>query len=495
MKKHTIELVPLGKKLIIGEGVPLIDILHEYGIEFPCGGKGTCGRCRVKVLKGEIRTDKYHRDQLSKLKLDPSWRLACLSRCTSDLVLEVAQYEAMFKADESSFDFTPGEGLGVAFDLGTTTLVGQLLDLETGRILGVDTALNPQAKFGGDLISRIESAMGGSGEEMVGMIREKTGEMMHALCRGCGKEIRKVIMVGNTVMQHLFCDADVTPLATYPFEPPDLGKRVFSAGDLGWNVPVESVEFYPSIGSFVGSDILAGIMAAGMHTREETTVLIDIGTNGEIVIGNREGLLCASTAAGPAFEGSKISMGMLATTGAISRVTADGDHWEYQVIGNAEPRGICGSGLIDVVALLLEGGKIGGFGEILSGEGEIALAGQVRVTQRDIQEFQLAKAAIATGLEILMDRLSIGPDHIRQVYIAGGFGSYINLDNVVRTGMLRCDPERMRQLGNTALIGAKMFLFGDGSGAASILEKTTHVHLESEPRFQDLYIKHMEFTR
>jgi uncharacterized 2Fe-2S/4Fe-4S cluster protein (DUF4445 family) len=234
-------------------------------------------------------------------------------------------------------------------------------------------------------------------------------------------------------------------------------------------------------------------MAAGMHTGEEMTVLIDLGTNGEIVMGNRDGLLCASTAAGPAFEGSKISMGMLATTGAISRVTGDGEHWEYQVIGNTEPRGICGSGLIDVVALLLKEGKIGGFGEILTGEGKIGLAGQVSITQRDIQEFQLAKAAIATGLEILMDRLAIGPEQIHRVYIAGGFGSYINLGNVVRTGMLGCDPGRMRQMGNTALIGAKMFLFGDGSGAASILKKTSHVNLESESRFQDLFIKNLEF--
>ncbi|MEN8201033.1 MAG: ASKHA domain-containing protein [Bacteroidota bacterium] len=493
MKTVSVKLVPLGKVIQTREGTPLIDILHEYGVEFPCGGKGSCGKCRVKVLEGEIDTNSQHLDKLRALDLGDDWRLACLSKCSEDLVLEVGQYNTLIKADETSFDFIPGEGLGIAIDLGTTTLVGQLLDLSTGKILAVETALNPQKKFGSDLISRLESALDGQRKEMTSLIRQKIGQMIEAMLTEHAGQVQKILLVGNTVMQHFFCDFEIESLSFYPFESDKLGMKYFKAGELDWVPETKRICFYPSIGSFVGSDILAGIMATGMHQREAYTVLIDLGTNGELVIGNRDRIVCASTAAGPAFEGAKISMGMLATTGAIASVrVAEGD-WKYDVIGNVEPVGICGSGLFDVIALLLENGVLGQFGEILSGESEVKLAGQVVLTQKDIQEIQLAKAAISTGLELLLRKLNLGIDDINRVYLAGGFGSYINLENVKKTGMLLCDIDRMSQLGNSALIGAKMFLFEDASVADSILSVTTHVNLESEPGFQDMFVDNLAF--
>ena len=495
MKTFSVKLVPLGKVIRARQGTPLMDILHEFGVEFPCGGKGSCGKCKVKVLDGVIETDQAHLDKLTELELEPEWRLACRSRCTEDLVLEVGQYETIIKADETIFDFTPGKGTGIAIDIGTTTLVGQLMDLSTGHILAVETAMNSQRKFGSDLISRLESALHGDREEMVQLIRHQLGQMIESLCAGRTDSVQKIVLVGNTVMQHFFCDYDIRALSFYPFESPNLGAVALNTKKLEWSIHSESTMFYPSIGSFVGSDILAGIMATGMHQREKYSVLIDLGTNGELVVGNRERIVCASTAAGPAFEGAKISMGMLATTGAISTVRVERGDWQYGIIGNVEPLGICGSGLIDVIALLLNGGLLGDFGEILSGETEIQLAGEVVLTQKDIQEIQLAKSAISTGLELLLRKLSIESDQIDRVFIAGGFGSYINLANVRRIGMIQYETERMHQLGNSALIGAKMFLFEKPSVADFILSITNHINLESESDFQDIFIENLTFSQ
>jgi uncharacterized 2Fe-2S/4Fe-4S cluster protein (DUF4445 family) len=241
----------------------------------------------------------------------------------------------------------------------------------------------------------------------------------------------------------------------------------------------------------VGSDILAGIMATGIHQKESFAALIDLGTNGEIVIGNRKELVCASTAAGPAFEGSNISVGMRAVTGAVSSLKLEEGRIEASVIGNTTPKGICGSALIDAIAILRQMNLIGMFGEISSGESKVELAGNIQLSQKDINEFQLAKAALAAGMEILAKTLGIGLSQIEAVYIAGGFGTYINIDNVVATGMIEVSGEKIRKMGNTALIGAKMFLFKNIDEVNEILSKTRHINLESDPAFQDIYVGKM----
>jgi uncharacterized 2Fe-2S/4Fe-4S cluster protein (DUF4445 family) len=488
-----IRIHPSGKVLRARKGSSLKDALHGFGVEFPCGGRGTCGKCAVRVLEGSFDPDSRHRKCLDELKLGPGWRLACMSSCQSDMVLEIGQYETLIQADETPFEFNPGEGLGVAVDLGTTTLVVQLVDLETGHILAVETDLNPQARYGSDLISRLEAALAGGSGELTGMIRARIGAMVQAVCFSKTSVLTKIVLVGNTVMQHFFCGSDIRPLSFYPFHSPDLGMKCFTSRELGWTVRCDSICFYPSIGSFVGSDILAGIEATGMHRQEFHSVLIDLGTNGEIVAGNREGLLCASTAAGPAFEGARISMGMLAKTGAIATVRSIKEGAGFSVIGDTEPLGICGSGLIDAVGVLLSEGFLGEFGEILSGSQEVMIATPVRLTQKDIHEFQLAKAAIAAGIEILLGGLGIQPQQVTRVFIAGAFGSYIDPGNVLRTGMLDFREEVIHKRGNTAMMGARMFLFTEPSEVQSILERTRHMNLESEPRFQDLYVDHMKF--
>lgn len=496
MKTFSVKLIPLGKEISVIEGTPLLDVLNEYGLEFPCGGRGSCGRCRIKLLEGDISLDPYHKEKLEKLKLDKSWRLACLSECHSDLSLEIGQFETIIQADESSFDFTPGSGLGLAFDLGTTTLVGQLVDLASGKILAVETAMNPQRKFGSDLISRVEAALGEGAGEMTRMIREKIGEMTLALMKEHGRVLDKMVIVGNTVMHHFFCGYDIKPLSFYPFDSKLLGMAEFTSVDLAWEgVLCKDIKFYPGIGSFVGSDILAGILATGMYRKESYTLLIDLGTNGEIVVGNKDRLICASTAAGPAFEGANISQGMQATTGAISSISLDEKVWKISVIGNAISRGICGSGLIDAVYMIRERGLIGDFGEILSGDGEIALDKNVSLTQKDIQEFQLAKAAIQAGVLILLRELGIEDKELEKVFIAGGFGNYINLDHLNAIGMLEIPVERMFKLGNSALMGAKMFLFEQPDKLNTILDLTRHISLEGEADFQDIFVDRLIFKK
>ena len=515
-RKATINLQPLGKSVSVNPRTPLKDILHEFGVEFPCGGKGTCGSCKVKLLKGELAIDRVQQQKLAKLKLAENWRLACFCSVETDVTLEISQFDTIILADNSTFDFKPQTGFGIAVDLGTTTIAVQMVNLENGHVLDSVSDVNPQARFGGDLISRIQSCLDGNFDELQNLVRSKIGAMIQSILEKNPVEASKVAIVGNTVMHHIFSGLKVNSLSFYPFHSPNLGVQKFAPIDLKWALPeTTKIEFYPSIGSFVGSDILAGIAATKMAERENYSVLIDLGTNGEIVVGNCNKIICASTAAGPAFEGAKISQGMRAITGAISSVAASpnlpisrdklseggesGDinsiinkvQLNCHVIGNVAAKGICGSGLIDIMAILLNHDKIGMFGEINNGDESVALTSKVSVTQQDIREFQLAKAAIAAGIQILLNHLKISYSQIDKVFIAGGFGNFLNIENVIRTGLIECEAGKIIKLGNTALIGAKMFLFEDEKFTQKILNKTTHINLEGDPNFQDIYIEKM----
>lgn len=489
-RKATINLQPLGKSFSVNTGTPLKDVLHEFGVEFPCGGKGTCGSCKVKLLNGELAIDPVQQQKLHKLKLSENWRLACFCKVETDITLEITQFENIILADNSTFDFKPQTGFGVAVDLGTTTIVVQLVNLENGHVLDSVSDVNPQARFGGDLISRIQSCLDGNFDELQNLVRSKIHEMIQSILEKQPLEVSKVAIVGNTVMHHIFSGLPVNTLSFYPFHSPDLGVQVFLPTELKWKLPeIARIEFFPSIGSFVGSDILAGIAATKMGESEKYSVLIDLGTNGEIVVGNRDKIICASTAAGPAFEGAKISQGMRATTGAISSVDFENNELKTHVIGNVTAKGICGSGLIDIMAILINNEQIGMFGEINNGEESVPLTNKVSITQQDIREFQLAKAAIATGIQILLNHLKISYSEVDKVFIAGGFGNFLNIENVIRTGLIECEPDKIVKLGNTALIGAKMFLFEDETFTQKILDKTTHINLEGDPNFQDIFIE------
>lgn len=488
-----VKLEPLGRSLDVPAGTPLQDVLAAFGVEFPCGGQGRCGGCRVRLRRGFLAVSRVEKNFLAPGEIAAGWRLACCATVSDNITLEVGQWETAVLADHARFAFTPREGLGIAVDLGTTTVVAQLIDLQTGQVLGVRSALNPQGRFGSDVMSRIQAALEGNQDVLVAAARGVVGDLVAGLVEGLEdptREVAEVVSVGNTVMHHFFCDLDVRPLAAAPFDTPNLGERRFAAADLGWKLPANPpVRFLPCLGGFVGSDVLAGIVATGMHREERPVILIDLGTNGEIVIGNRRELFFASTAAGPAFEGGRISMGMRATAGAIAAVAVQDGRFCCRVLGGVEPRGLCGSGLVDAVAAGLETGAILPSGRLRDNGRPLQLMAPVEVTQQDIRQLQLAKAAISAGLKVLRRRSGLGGDI--PIYLAGAFGNYVRAESARRIGLIDAPAECVFAVGNAALRGAKMALFlghGEDADFSELRRRARHVPLATDPSFQETFI-------
>ncbi len=499
-----VELQPMGRTLGVRRGCPLQDVLFAQGVEFPCGGHGRCRGCRVRLLAGSLPVTPEDARLLSPADTADGWRLACRARADGDLRIELAQWEASILADDTVLSFVPRSGLGIAVDLGTTTLAAQLLDLRTGCVLAVRTALNDQARHGADIMSRIGFAMQGGGRrELTRVIRDQIGGLASALVADAGGAARAdpvadVVIVGNTAMHHLFADLDVGPLSRFPFEPEDDGLLSFSADALGWSLPGNPrVRFLPCLGGFVGSDLLAGLLATRLHESDEPAALVDLGTNGEIVVGNRGRMLCASTAAGPAFEGARVSMGMRAVTGAISEVRVRDGRMHCRVLGDVAPRGLCGSGLVDAVAAGLDLGRIDPTGRLSHGDA-LELAPPVALRQADIRELQLAKAAIAAGLRILLEQWGARPDQLARLHLAGAFGNYINRASARRIGLLDFPDATVLPSGNTALLGAKLVLLAndaDDGTFAALRSRVRHVSLGEDARFQDIFVDEMRFPQ
>ena len=484
-----IELDPLGIVLDAEQGSTLESILAMHGVEFPCGGAGTCGGCRVQVLAGAAEPQEADLLVLTDAELAAGYRLACRIRADSPLKLKVDQWSMPVLSDDAAGAASLRHGLAVAIDLGTTTLAAQLIDQKTGAVLGLRTALNPQSAHGADVMSRVRFSL--SNGELTTLIRSCLAQMIADLADGRAAEIVEVVLVGNTVMHHLFCGLDAEPLAHVPFRSPNLGEQRFSPQQLGWNLPASAViRFLPCLGGFVGSDILAGIHAVGMGASENLMALVDLGTNGEIAIGNRHGIVCASTAAGPAFEAGSIRMGMRAATGAIARVSIQEGQMRATVIGDAEPRGICGSGLVDAVAAGLEIGAILSSGRFANGTKIFPVQSPVVLYQSDIRELQLAKAAIASGFRLLIKHLGVAADDVQSLSLAGAFGNYVQIDSAIGVGMLETPKERIHAAGNTALRGAKILLL---SNSEPVLPEIEHISLAADSGFQDEYVKCMTF--
>jgi uncharacterized 2Fe-2S/4Fe-4S cluster protein (DUF4445 family) len=267
--------------------------------------------------------------------------------------------------------------------------------------------------------------------------------------------------------------------------------------DLGWDLPDDAVvRFLPCLGGFVGSDILAGILATGIGEGAELAALVDLGTNGEIAIGNAEKILCASTAAGPAFEAGRIRMGMRAATGAIAHVAARNGSLECRVIGGSAARGVCGSGLVDAAAAGLDLGAILPNGRLAAGAREFPLTATVALTQADLRELQLAKGAIAAGLRILAGRWGAGVGDIRRIHLAGAFGNYVDIGSARRIGLIEGEAERIFPAGNASLRGVKMALLAPSkrdAWIAGVRARTEHVPLAQDPKFQDTFVECLPF--
>ena len=463
----------------------LADQLFAAGVEFPCGGESACGGCKVRVLEGEVPVTAGMREALSEQEIRQGWRLACCALSAGSVVVEVEQWSPRVLTDEAPVahlePIEPRAGRGAAIDLGTTTLVVQVVDLGSGEVMRVATALNPQARYGADVMSRLQYDLRHPGE-LGRVIRQALGQMLGA------EPLCEVLVAGNTAMHHLFCGLPVEPLTHAPFVSPSLGGYRFAEADLAWPGPAE---FLPCLGGFVGSDLLCGIVATGLDQQSRPRALFDIGTNGEVVVGSAQGIVCASTAAGPAFEGGRIGAGMRAGTGAIDSVHVRDGALACHVIGGGAPRGVCGSGLVDAAACGVELGLIGANGRLSYPDKGLPLVGGVALAQSDIRELQLAKGAMAAGLRMLA-----GPG-VEKLSLAGAFGNYIRQPSARAIGLL---PEDLpvEPVGNSALRGARTLLLSPGTRQArlkGIAALTRHIELAADPNFQYLFAEMMSLAR
>ena len=497
--KVRITLLPLNQSFEVAKESQLHDILFNYGVEFPCGGHARCRGCRVRIKEGYLPITDPQRNILDEKELNEGWRLACEGRVQDDLIIELDQWKSDVLSDDSDFQFSPMEGLGVAIDLGTTTLAAQLVNRETGEVLAVETAINPQAKYGGDIMTRIDAASRlVKQNEMQLLIRSKLNDMIIDLFHSSNEKnsrLKRIIIVGNAVMHNIFCGIDVEPMGYHPFEPVSNDLELYTPSELRWDLNEDvTIEFLPGVGSFIGSDILIGVWAKNMIESDDIKVLVDLGTNGEIMVGNKDKILAASTAAGPAFEGAGISMGMRAATGAISTVMTRNGEIIPKVLGSEKARGICGSGLVDAISVYLDDGSIKADGRFLNGE-SIMVMDPVVITQKDIRELQLAKGAIATGIRLLLKEFNAEEKDVSEVYLSGAFGNYISKRSARRIGLLNFPQKKITTAGNTALLGAKMALFNQSkiNNFYEIREKTTHLDLSMHPDFTDIFAELVNF--
>lgn len=499
VQSAKLTIVPGNMEVTLPVGTPLKDILHDYGVEFPCGARGICRGCRVKVVHGEWKPNETERSLFTGHEIEEGFRIACMGVIKSDVTLHIEQWQPHILTDHASFNFIPQDGYGIAVDIGTTTIAAQLLDRQTGTIVATQSCINPQVRHGSDLISRIHFAVYENGMHVLTeLIRDTVFALVKKLMHEIPShsKINRIVLTGNTVMHHLFCGINPAPLSKYPYESQDIGLIRMKVDEIGWDTSqVDEIIFLPCIGSFIGSDLLAGILVTGMYQSDQWVALVDLGTNGEIIVGNRDRIIAASTAAGPAFEAGNISIGMRAENGAIYKVSSRDDQIICETIGNIPARGICGSGLVDAVAVGLANDMIHGSGKIQLPGKKMPLCGGLHLEQKDIRQLQLAKAAIAVGMEILIEEIGISDEEVQTVYLAGAFGNYISIESAQRIGMLNFTGDKILPAGNTALRGTKMALNIDETWMQDILKKTKHVSLSTSGEFQERYITHMHFPQ
>ena len=484
----------------VTEQCSVLDVLQAQGvrIQATCGGAGTCGRCQVLVRDAQ----------------GLGHRLACATPVSDGMEVVVERVGAMDVVQSGAAGaFPPDEGAagyGVAVDIGTTTLVAHLHDLASGKRLATVGRVNPQAAFGGDVISRISASIDGKLDLMTGAIRNAICEMTDALCRAAGVERGQVLrtsVVGNTVMQHIAAGLPPDSIGYSPFTPLSL---------FGDEREVESVgpcRFARCIAGYVGGDVVAGMLVRGMDDGG-TRLFMDLGTNGEMALFANGRVKCCATAAGPVFEGANIHLGMPAMPGAVSKVAFEDGRVAVSTVAGAAPVGICGTGVIDAVALMLGLGVVDETGRLLGAdELDDPLARLVGVedggnvfyltpdrslyiTQGDVRSLQLAKAAVCAGVLTLVEAAGIEISDVEGLEIAGGFGAFLNLESAAAVGLF---PRELlccaSSVGNTAAEGASALLVSGAARAreAELAEKCDYLELSISPEFNGFYVEMMGF--
>ena len=475
------------------EGESLLVACARGGVIFsaPCGGRHRCGKCKVRVLEGKVAGDEPD---------SGGWVLACLACPVSDLVINSPENSIITSNEVSSVSGSAKRHVGragIALDIGTTTVSSRLINMDTAASLDTISELNDQRSFGADVMSRIGIARQGRTGDLYRAINNQTLRMLRAFEERWDLEkIERLTVSGNTTMLHLFLNTDPSGMGEIPFTPVFLDEKDLEGKAL--SLPVKQVTILPSISAFVGGDITAGLAVLDILHADGPSLLVDIGTNGEMALFNpaSEKILCCSTAAGPAFEGAEISCGMGGVSGAISGVTMANGKVSVSTIGNAPPRGICGSGLIDAIAVMLKEGIIDETG-LMEDRQAFALSDKVSIINRDVRQFQLAKSAIYSGIKILCKNGGLEPGEIKNVFIAGGFGFFINRENAVKSGIFPGEfLEKITVCGNLSLQGAEASLL-DASfmdRCREIVSRCSSVELAEDPAFMEEFAENMLFS-
>lgn len=534
----------------IGETVLAVLRGADAAIAAPCGGNGTCGKCRAVVSGLVSPMEESERRFLSKEEIAKGIRLACMCRILGDFEVHLADDFASMKVEtgyrmadytaapvitvrrtENSASFyqdgrcidTAGlnaKNFGLAVDIGTTTVAVYLCDMESNTVVAVRGFRNPQASYGADVISRIDKIMKNHdalGEQQRLVIDAISGAARE-MCASLGwnmRDIRAAVLCGNTVMQHIAAGIDPSSIANAPFIAPTLFGDWRTASELGLDIFSDApVYFAPCFASYVGGDIACGMIATGLDACSDNVLFIDIGTNGEIGLSTPQGLYFCSAAAGPAFEGAHIACGMAGITGAVSEIAAADGKIGYRTIGNVPPVGICGSGILDAAAVMLDTGLLDETGCIADADEVDAYADylsededgnsvfmidrerNIYINGADIREIQLAKAAISAGILTLLDKAGLKIEEITSAVLAGGFGSHINETSACRIGLIpRALEGKIVSAGNTAGAGAVAILLGaePREAARTICAKSDYTELSQNAFFMEKYIEEMMF--
>jgi uncharacterized 2Fe-2S/4Fe-4S cluster protein (DUF4445 family) len=510
------------KEIVIHEDATILEAAGQADIIINayCGGKGTCRKCFVYISPENRKV------------------LACQYRIHSDLKVTIPKDSLLFEpkilengisgkiASPDIYEIyrvktKQDRILGIAVDIGTTTVVAKLIDMVQGETLAAEAALNPQSRYGDDVISRIAFA---DSDKNFKILQNAIIDCINNLIQKlCGKvsvssdSIYELCAVGNTTMSHIFLGLPINQLGYSPYQAHSLEAFDLPPEKLGLKInPAGNVHTVENIAGFVGSDTVAVALAADIESQDKTTLIIDIGTNGEIVLGDKNILYAASCAAGPAFEGARIKCGGRAAQGAIEAVILNKDDIDVDVIGNIKAQTICGSGLIDAAAVMLELGiieKSGRFAEIESlrnklpdaifnrlrmhdGQSALFFTEKVYLNQSDIRQIQLAKAAIHAGIRLLLKQLNIQPDKIEKVLLAGAFGNYIRKQSALKIGLLPAIvPEKIHFIGNAAASGAQMILLSSQNRlkAKHLSQNIRYIELANSPDFQDVFTDCISF--
>jgi len=496
VKTFELTVLPEGRIFQVPAGKTVLEALRAADLapDAPCGGHGTCGKCGVLIGGREV--------------------LACQTPVDRDLIITRKQSVQSEILTRSLAAETKPDGKNryvLAFDIGTTTVVAYLLDGESGALLATASTLNPQTAYGADVISRIQYVMQNGPDAMQGAILGAMAALTRQAAEKAGidrEAITLAAVVGNTAMHHLFLAIDPRPLTTPPYMPNIYEALVRPARGLLPISPDGTVRVLPNIAGFVGADTVGCLLSTRFDRLSGTVLLIDIGTNGEMALTANGRRIACSTAAGPAFEGAKIRCGMRGAAGAIDHMRLENGRIACSVIGGGKAVGLCGSGLLDAVTVLLETGMVAPGGRMLVGKGEkerwtkcdgldaVILQDEVVLTQKDVREVQLAKAAIRAGIELLARQLGVTTEQIGTVYLAGAFGNYLSPASACAIGLIPpCLLSKIVPIGNAAGEGAKLAALSEAEFEYSrqLASGTEFLELASLHEFQDCYVDCLGF--